>query len=91
MGVNDTGDIHTNPVYNQIKELLGIPLDEPIFILRAQDKFSIKTIQEYRKKVRDGRIVGDHGLHEWFENVGSVINDFINWQRDHRDKVKVPD
>lgn len=78
-------------VYKQIKQLLDIPLDEPIFIIRAQDKFSVKTIQAYRNKVRDGAIIGAEKLFEWYENVGSVISEFINWQRDNRDKVKVPD
>lgn len=88
MGVHQSDDI-----YYQIKSILGIPPNEPIFILRAQDKYSVKTIQDYRKKVRDGVKPKNMGLnfHNWFSNVGSVINDFINWQRDNLDKVKVPD
>jgi len=86
MGVHQDSE-----TYKKIKQLLDIPPDEPIFIIRAQDKFSVKTIQSYRKKVRDGSIIGAKGLREWYENVGSVINDFINWQRDNRNKVKAPD
>jgi hypothetical protein len=78
-------------VYETIKKLLDIPEDEPIFIIRAQDRFSVKLIQYYRKMVRDGSKVEVKKLFSWYENVGSVISDFINWQRDNRDKVKVPD
>jgi hypothetical protein len=77
--------------YNKVKQLLDIPEDEPIFIIRAQDRFSVKTIQSYRKMVRDGSKIGAEKLFSWYEDVGSVISDFINWQRDNRDKVKVPD
>jgi hypothetical protein len=69
----------------KIKELLGVPPDEPIFVLRAQDQFAPQAIDDYRFNVE-----GDAGS-EWFHDVGSIRNDFINWQRDNRDKVKVPD
>lgn len=87
MGVHQSDDI-----YYQIKSILGIPPDEPIFIIRAQDRYSVKTIQSYRKKVRDGTKIEDaEKVFKWYEQVGSIINNFINWQRDNRDKVKVPD
>lgn len=77
--------------YLKIKELLGIPLDEPIFIFRAQDKFSVNVLEYYRELVHDRSEIGREGLHEWEADLGSDTNDFINWQRDNRDKVKVPD
>lgn len=86
--------VHRSPeIYSHIKQLLDIPQDEPIFILRAQDKFSVETIKSYRKRVQDGTRPNLRHLNwqNWFMNMGSVINDFLNWQRDHKDKVKVPD
>lgn len=82
--------VHQNSeVYSKIKELLEIPVNEPIFIIRAQDKYSIKTIKEYMDIVQDHTAIGQ--MRDWFAQVGSIINDFLNWQRDNRDKVKVPD
>ena len=79
-------------VYYQIKMILGIPKDEPIFIIRAQDKFSVKIIRYYHDLVRDGvRNIPNKGFSEWLSNVESITNNFLNWQRDNRDKVKVPD
>lgn len=80
MGVHQNDD-----TYYQIKMILGIPKDEPIFILRAQDKFAPTTIDEYRFIVE-----GDAGS-DWFAQIGSIRNDFLNWQHDNPDKVKVPD
>lgn len=85
MGVHQSKE-----VYSKVKDLLGIPRDEPIFILRAQDKFSIDGIKRYREIAHDKTIIGEES-EEWVENVGSKINDFINWQNLNRDKVKVPD
>jgi hypothetical protein len=74
----------------EIKELLDVPLNEPIFILRAQDKFSVDAITQYKAIVHNQTIIGEESS-EWTEELGSIRNDFINWQRDNRDKVKVPD
>ena len=74
----------------QIHELLGVPSNEPIFIIRAQDKFSIATLSAYKDVAHVGTIIGEES-EEWIEDLGSIRNDFINWQRDNRDKVKVPD
>lgn len=78
-------------VYTTIKKLLDIPEDEPIFILRAQDKFSIEGLQSYRSHVLWGVRSRLQVLEEWGNEVGSIINDFKNWQRDHKEKIKVPD
>lgn len=80
-------------VYSHIKQLLDIPDDEPIFILRAQDKFAIKLLQMYRNLVRDGVKPKnrDSKFNDWFENIGSIIVHFVHWQKNNRDKVKVPD
>lgn len=86
MGVRQNKEI-----YSEIKELLDIPIDEPIFIIRAQDKLSIEAITLYRTIVNNSLPIGDEKALTWEAEIGSIRNDFINWQRDNRDKVKVPD
>jgi hypothetical protein len=76
---------------HEIKELLGVPADEPIFILRAQDAFSVDGIRNYQQLAVSRQPIGREGLYEWEQDLGSILNDFLNWQRSHRDKVKVPD
>ena len=84
--------VHQSPeVYQKVKELLDIPIDEPIFIIRAQDQFSIDIIGEYTGLVIARSEIGAKGLGEWVENVSLIGQNFINWQRENRDKVKVPD
>lgn len=80
-----------NDTYYQIKSLLGIPPDEPIFIIRAQDKFSIEAIKSYLSHVLWGARENRDRVDSWSANVASVINDFMQWQHNNEDKVKVPD
>lgn len=86
MGVHQSEE-----VYSQIKDLLDIPAEEPIFILRAQDKFSLETIADYLYNVVNSTPIGDKNMETWYDNVKSVGQKFLNWQRENRDKVKVPD
>lgn len=78
-------------IYSEIKILLDVPVDEPIFIIRAQDKFSVQAITLYRTIVNNSLPIGDENALKMEAEIGSIRNDFINWQRDNRDKVKVPD
>lgn len=77
----------------KVKELLDVPSDEPIFIIRAQDKFSVKALQKYRMTVRDGIRLRENvtEFKSWWNEVGRYIDEFVDWQRDNRKKVKVPD
>jgi hypothetical protein len=77
--------VHDTEKYFAIKELLGIPQDEPIFILRAQDKFSVETVEAY------GEITCNFCSESFDDGITSVATIFRKWQTDHPDKVKVPD
>lgn len=78
--------------YLMIKELLGIPSDEPIFIMRAQDKHAADGISDYRLRKHAGQIgLSSEELPEWEAEVGSIVMDFRNFMRDNPDRVKVPD
>lgn len=79
-----------NKNHEQIHELLGVPSDEPIFILRAQDKFSVPTIYRYKDIAHNGTPIGDES-EKWVAELELFITDFVIWQRNNRDKVKVPD
>lgn len=83
--------VHQNrETYLKIKELLGIPADEPIFILRAQDQFSTRTLRYYKEVIYNRTIIGNLS-EKWIAEIGSITNDFLNWQRKNRYKVKEPD
>ena len=43
MGVHESDEI-----YAEIKDLLGIPQDEPVFILRGQDRAYTQTLKDYQ-------------------------------------------
>lgn len=75
----------------RVKEILGIPLDEPIFVLRAQDRFSIEALGDYLLDATEKQPISREGLAEWCQQVMDVRTEFVNWQRENREKVKVPD
>jgi hypothetical protein len=80
--------------YSKVKELLGIPNGEPVFILRAQDRFSVPTIQRYAlfaKGVEPTTEVPHPFDPEWLSQVDGVIDMFTVWQQQNPEKVKLPD
>lgn len=78
-------------VYLEIKKLLDIPSDEPIFIIRAQDQFAVPTLADYLYYVTKGTSSDRENIEEWFNNMREIGNNFLTWQRENVDKVKVPD
>lgn len=80
MGVNDTDK------YPVIKDLLEIPQDEPIFILRAQDNAAMLSVSEYGFAARQ---VG--ASKEFIKEVNDISMDFADWRHNNRDKCKIPD
>lgn len=78
--------VHDVEHYPEIKRLLGIPENEPIFILRAQDLLSLETVGFYRdNSVRPGNDPS------FLDNLRQVENDFANWQIKNSDKTKWAD
>lgn len=78
--------VHDKDKYPEIKRLLGIPEDEPIFILRAQDKCSFQTLIDYEDNVAD---VGADDI--FLNGILKVQDEFSEWQGKNTDKVKTPD
>lgn len=70
----------------------GIPMDEPVFVIRAQDKAATDTIQDYGQNAMD-----EGATMEFIQGViathrpDSVWGTFVRWQEENEDKVKVPD
>lgn len=61
-----------------------IPPDEPVFVLRAQDRTSVTVLSIYRELCH---LVGASVEH--IDGVNDVIARFVNWQEIN--PVKVPD
>jgi hypothetical protein len=78
--------VHKDEAYPKIKELLGIPVDEPIFILRAQDKLSIPMIARYQIMANQ---IDDGPDDAWHRNIDDIVQAFTVWQNEHT--TKVPD
>lgn len=77
--------VHDLDKYPEVKRLLGIPEDEPIFILRAQDKFSTETVAAYAD------IVFDEVSTDFNDGMDENEKQFREWQSANKDKVKIPD
>lgn len=59
-----------------------VPSDEPIFILRAQDKHAIAALEFYKSLCEDENHKGV---------VGDRIDQFIHFMVQHPDRLKEPD
>jgi hypothetical protein len=68
----------------------GIPADEPVFILRAQDALAIQTIARYQTFAHalDGTSAR---APEFVSSLDEVMADFRSWQSDNPDALKLPD
>jgi hypothetical protein len=78
--------VHKKEVYPEIKMLLEIPQDEPIFIIRAQDALSRATINRYARLGNDTARTD-----EFMDGIIEVEEDFMEWQNQNRNRVKLPD
>lgn len=81
MGVHDTEK------YSAIKHLLGIPEDEPIFIVRAQDDASTALLSAYANITYEQLGVP----REFVRNIADLNMEFASWRTSNRDKCKTPD
>lgn len=78
--------VHATEIYPEIKKLLGIPTDEPIFILRAQDDAAVETIEVYKVEAKTAGSSDD-----FIEDVDRALLEFENWRLNNADLCKVPD
>lgn len=91
--------VHDKSVFPQIRELLGIPDGEPIFVLRAQDRLYCPTLAAYEALyMTHARAAKTLTAAELTENEWEFADEIDNeresgrrWQRNDRNKVKTPD
>lgn len=60
-------------------------IDEPIFVIRAQDRTSIHTIQQWLQGARE-TLTPEH-----VTEVRTCIDEFAHWQAVNPARVKAPD
>jgi hypothetical protein len=72
----------------EVKVLLGIPEDEPIFIIRAQDDLSYEVIDYYRKTAKS---IG--ASKEFRKGVKEILLNFADWRKIAKEegRTKIPD
>jgi len=88
MGVHDTDK------YGAIKEMLGIPSDEPIFIIRGQDVVAPLAIEAYR--VFYNLLAREQGVETdrrkfFSDHLLSCISGMQRFQVRRPSVVKIPD
>ena len=78
--------VHDVDKYPEVKRLLGIPEDEPIFIIRGKDESAMEAITAYTA-------IADRlgASNEFLQGMGGVSIQFAAWRTDNRHKVKIPD
>lgn len=83
MGVHD-GD------YTKAKKALGIPEDEPIFVIRGKDDLALHAVVSYAnvaKQIEDPNVAPSS---EWFEQLEGVAKAFANFRNANPDRMQVP-
>lgn len=76
---------HARSDYNRIQDPAKlIPEDEPVFLLRGQDKFAPQMLDHYLELMFG--VVKDQKM---FDLVSQLQDDMMDWQVEHR--VKIPD
>ena len=72
-----------------VQAVLKIPTGEPIFVLRAQDKLSVRTINQWLILAGPGGI--EDVNNRKFLQAMEDYRQFKEWQKNNPDKVKIPD
>lgn len=90
--------VHDLSAYPEVKRLFGIPEDEPIFILRAQDILYPATLGAYEAiyvaAVKAKKSIGEKLTDaEWnfADHIEACRDNGRRWQKRNQGKVKVPD
>lgn len=65
-----------------IIDIIGIPREEPVFVLRAKDRTSAQAIQLYRHACFAAGASPEH-----LEGVDDAVKDFLFWQESHDTKI----
>lgn len=61
------------------------PDDEPTFVLRGQDVLALPVVRFYARECEE------HGLADQATQAWLAHDDMLDFQRQHRDRVKLPD
>jgi len=69
-----------------IKNYLGIPDDEPIFILRAQDVEAMEIVHYYSDNYRTGGT-----SKEFLRSLDEKVNEWETWRDKNQDVLKRAD
>ena len=76
-----------DPKYGEVTTKKGsIPRDEPVFVLRAQDRAALPTLRHYENECRVLGAGEDH-----YSAITNVIEKFQKFADDNPDKIKTPD
>lgn len=88
MGVRDVDK------YGEIKDLLGIPSDEPIFIIRGQDMLACPVIETYRTTynvIAKTEEVEYEVRRHFSDHLLSVLSEFHRFEVRRPSAMKIPD
>lgn len=84
MGVHDAD-------YKKIKKLLGVPEDEPIFVLRGQDDLAAATVARYRNMASGIEDPDKVPSEQWLMQMEGTVREFTTFRANNPDRIKIPD
>ena len=83
--IHETVELKAPLSHPHVAAIAHIPGNEPIFVLRAQDKFAIEVVEYWC--VLAGREISNIKMKKALDDR----NTMVEWQKQNPDKVKIPD
>lgn len=74
-----------------VRAVMNIPEDEPIMVLRAQDKFAPAAAMSWQMQCVEPGTLTLVVSEEKMNSASDLIQRMCDWQREHPDRVKTPD
>lgn len=89
-GVDIANDFNEEAADELLDDFEGrFPKDEPLFLLRGQDRRALAAVRNYRTMVSYSG--GKEPSAELMVGLDTVVDQFEDFQADHSDRVKEPD
>lgn len=87
------------PKYADVNPLTKLHANEPYFFIRAQDRLSVDAVVHYsellqreaEKAYKNGDVRLWESLSDQAAQVAGLAREFMDWQKENSDKVKLPD
>lgn len=77
--------------YKKVKKLLGVPEEEPIFIIRGQDDLGMAIVTRYLNMAQSIESADKMPNQEWLDHMSEIIAEFGQFRIEYPERIKIAD